>query len=163
MPNWCSNIIVLRSDEQNVNSFLDYLEKNQGKDWFNFFRSCPFEINENHDDWIEWALANWGCKWNCDAENWNLEEEGRAIAFWFDSPWGPPMELYKYIVSELKGIDKWDVSASFHETGMRYVGEFVEKKEYVYDYSDLKLLKNVPEHLLEEWDLKNLSEETENV
>ena len=38
------------------------------KDWFNFFLPTPTELKD--EGWYEWNVQNWGCKWNCDAQDW---------------------------------------------------------------------------------------------
>lgn len=154
MPNWCNNIVVVRSNKENISKLNEFLENNNGKEWFNFFRPLPEEL-QNGDGWYQWSVENWGCKWNCDAQNWAIEEDGKAISFWFDSPWGPPIQLYEFI-SHGYDNDSWDVSATFHEEGMGFVGEFVEGYEDTYEYSDLESLEDIPEHLIDEWNLHEM-------
>ena len=104
-----------------------------GKEWFDFVLPCPQELKDvgavsfhdkrneellekyGHQDWYSWSLENWGCKWNCDAQDWDRTDD--TITFWFDSPWGPPINLYDEMVNQ-----GFDVEAYYHEEGKAYVG-----------------------------------------
>ena len=151
MPNWCNNTIKVQATKERIDEFEKFLNENDGKDWFTHFRPLPEElINEG---WYEWSINNWGCKWNCDANNWERIDEN-TISFWFDSPWGPPLTLYEFMVDE-----EYDVRASYHEEGMAFVGEFVDGFDNCYEYEDLDSLDYIPEHLIEDWNLRDLLED----
>lgn len=150
MPNWCNNTITIRSNKKEIDRIEKFLNENEGKDWFTYFRPMPEALKEN--GWYEWSINNWGCKWNCDAQDWVREDE-ETISFWYDSPWGPPMTLYEYM-TELE----FDVRAMYHEEGMCFVGEFVDGFNDQYEYSDLESLEYIPEHLIEQWCLREMLE-----
>lgn len=154
MPNWCNNTIKVQATKERIDEFEKFLNENDGKDWFTHFRPLPEElINEG---WYEWSINNWGCKWNCDANDWQRIDEN-TISFWFDSPWGPPLALYEFMVDE-----EFDVRASYHEEGMAFVGEFVDGFDNCYEYEDLDSLDYIPEHLIEDWNLRDLLEDRMN-
>ena len=44
MPNWCNNTIEIEGTKEQIDKFVSFLEENNGKDWFNFFRPCPQEL-----------------------------------------------------------------------------------------------------------------------
>jgi len=155
MPNWCNNTIVIRADKNEIDNFEAFLNENEGKNWFDYFRPLPEGLNEN--SWYEWAISNWGCKWNCDAQDWS-REGNETISFWFDSPWGPPIALYEYMV-ELE----FDVDAMYHEESMCFVGEFVDGFDDYYEYRDLDSLEYIPEDLIEHWNLREMIEDREVV
>ena len=142
MPNWCNNSFKVEGDKESIDKFEAFLNEKNGKDWFDFFAPTPVELKE--DGWYEWNVSNWGCKWNCDAQDWT--RDGNTISFWFDSPWGPPVELYYKI--EQAGLT---VTAEYMEEGMRFVGEFVDGSDETYEYQDVEDLDNIPEHLVENW------------
>lgn len=114
------------------------------------------------DGWYEWNVENWGTKWNCDAQDWmkveNPNEDESSVTFWFDSAWAPPIALYEYI--ELS--TEFNVTASYHEEGMTFVGEFKDGSDDYYEYDDLESLEDIPEHIVDEWDLVTLLEERED-
>lgn len=154
MPNWCNNTIKVQATKERIDEFEKFLNENDGKEWFTYFRPLPEElVNEG---WYEWSINNWGCKWNCDANDWQRIDEN-TISFWFDSPWGPPLALYEFMVDE-----EFDVRASYHEEGMAFVGEFVDGFDNCYEYEDLDSLDYIPEHLIEDWNLRDLLEDRMN-
>ena len=151
MPNWCNNTIKVQATKERIDEFEKFLNENDGKEWFTHFRPLPEElVNEG---WYEWSINNWGCKWNCDANDWQRIDEN-TISFWFDSPWGPPLALYEFMVDE-----EFDVRASYHEEGMAFVGEFVDGLDNCYEYEDLDWLDYIPEHLIEDWNIRDLLED----
>jgi hypothetical protein len=153
MPNWCNNTFNVEGDKETIDKFETYLDEKNGKDWFDFFAPTPVELKE--DGWYEWNVSNWGCKWNCDAQDWS--RDGNTISFWFDSPWGPPVELYYKI--EQAGLT---VKAEYMEEGMRFVGEFVNGSDETYEYQDVEDLDNIPDHLVENWNLHDQFENWED-
>jgi len=175
MPNWCNNTFELVAPKEKVREFEFFLNEKNGKDWFDFFLPCPQELKDvgnvsfhhtneelekkyGHSDWYSWSVSNWGCKWNCDAQDWNVEdydEENLSIRFWFDSPWGPPTELYSFISQQ----EDLNVFANFHEEGMAFVGKFEYGDIEQYEYSDLDSLDGIPDDIIEEWNLREMLEE----
>jgi hypothetical protein len=181
MPNWCNNTVEIRAASEKIAEFEKFLDEKEGKDWFDFFAPCPQELKDvgnvslteksNEDlvekygygDWYSFGVGEWGCKWNCDAQDWSVEEleDGESvIKFWFDSPWGPPEELYSNIQSEKYG-EGWSVYAEWNEEGMQFVGYFDEGFGETYEYSDLESLDDVPEFLVESWNLRERMEDME--
>ena len=186
MPNWCSNTIEIEGTKEQINAFVSFLEEQNGKNWFNFFRPCPQELVDTvsgfvgedkqsvheaqqksniekygHADWHSWSIENWGTKWNCDAQDWmkieNPSEDQASVTFWFDSAWSPPIALYEFIESNFPIT----ITASYHEEGMGFVGEFTEGEDNYFEYEDLDDLGNIPEHIVEEWNLTELLEDRE--
>ena len=81
-------------------------------------------------------------------------EDVASVTFWFDSAWAPPIALYEYIELNSPLI----IKASYNECGMGFVGEFVDGSDDYYEYSDMDDLENIPEHLVEEWNLVEMLE-----
>lgn len=170
MPNWCSNNFELTGSKEQIDAFENFLVTNEGDDWFDFFLPTPAELKEtvspNRDDeqseillekygasdWYSWNVTNWGTKWNCNAIDWLREEN--TIRFWFDSAWAPPIALYTFLESE-----GYSVRATYYEPGMGFVGYFAEGFDDCYEYSDLESLDDVPEHLVEEYNIRESLEE----
>ena len=186
MPNWCSNTIEIEGTKEQINEFVSFLEEQNGKNWFNFFRPCPQELVDTvsgfvgedkqsvheaqqksniekygHADWHSWSIDNWGTKWNCDAQDWmkieNPSEDQASVTFWFDSAWSPPTALYEFIESNSEFI----VTASYLEEGMSFVGQFSGGMDECYEFSDLDSLEEIPEELVDEWNLVELVEQNE--
>lgn len=148
MPNWCNNTIEIRADKEMLDEFESFLKESDGKDWFTFFKPLPEHLKD--EGWYEWSIENWGCKWNCDAQDWKRVDEN-TISFWFDSPWGPPIALYE-TMTEMEYL----VEASYHEEGMAFVGEFVDGFNETYEYSDVDSLEDIPDHIVEQWNLREM-------
>ena len=114
-----------------------------------------------HADWHSWSIDNWGTKWNCDAQDWmkieNPSEDQASVTFWFDSAWSPPTALYEFIESNSEFI----VTASYLEEGMSFVGQFSGGMDECYEFSDLYSLEEIPEELVDEWNLVELVEQNE--
>ena len=170
MPNWCNNTITIRGEKEDIDRLESFLNENGGKEWFTFFRPLPSELQDTtasftaeqnqeliekygHSDWYSWSVENWGCKWNCDAQDWS--RDGDSISFWFDSPWGPPTELYSFISRDTD----FDVEAGYHEEGMCFVGRFFDGEDESYEYSDVGSLDDIPEDIVEDWNLREMLEE----
>jgi hypothetical protein len=169
MPNWCNNSIEIRGDKEQIDSFEKFLDENNGKEWFNFILPCPEELKNSEDDisegetkrlltekygysdWYSWSLDNWGCKWNCDTEYWQRDDD--VITFWFDSHWSPPLSLYDEM--EKQGFE---VIANYHEEGMCFVGRYSEGSEHTFEYSDLDSLEDIPVEIVEYWGLREMIE-----
>jgi hypothetical protein len=175
MPNWCNNTFELVGPKEKVREFEAFLDAGGGKEWFDFFLPCPQELKDvgnvsfahtneellkkfGHSDWYSWSIENWGCKWNCDAQDWTVEdydEQNLCIRFWFDSPWGPPIALYEHISTN----EDLNVFAGYHEEGMCFVGKFEYGCDESYEYSDLDSLDVIPEDIVEDWNLREMLEE----
>lgn len=175
MPNWCSNSVTITSNKDNIDKFEAFLNEKNGKEWFDFFLPCPEELRDvdspnkskdadallekyGHVDWYSWSVENWGTKWNCDSQDWN--RDGDSISFWFDSAWAPPTNLYEKIFGE-----GYEVEAYYLEEGMGFVGKYSDGADDYYEYTDSESLNDIPEDIVENWNLReNLEEwEAENI
>jgi hypothetical protein len=156
MPNWCSNTITISAEPKKIQEFVNFLEEKDGKNWFDFFRPTPESLKE--EGWYEWSVENWGTKWNADAQDWSITEDLSEVSFWFDSAWSPPIQLYNFMTENTD----FDVRAEYEEEGMGFVGRFVDGEDeyYEYDYDDLMSLDDIPEDLLENWNIREKIEES---
>jgi hypothetical protein len=170
MPNWCNNTVTVSGDTESIDKFEKFLDEKSGKEWFDFILPCPEELKNTeasfhkpsnevlvekygHSDWYTWSLEKWGCKWNCDAQDW--ERDGDTITFWFDSPWGPPITLYEEMENH-----GFNVEAYYHEEGMAFVGKFTtEYGDDNFEYSDLESLDDIPEDIVDYWGLREMIED----
>ena len=156
MPNWCNNTIEIEGTKEQINAFVSFLDEQNGKEWFTFFKPTPPELKE--EGWYEWNIENWGTKWNCDAQDWvkveNPNADESSVTFWFDSAWSPPTALYEFI----EATSTLNIKASYNEGGMGFVGEFVDGVDECFNYECLEDLDSIPEHLVDEW---NLAEQME--
>lgn len=174
MPNWCNNSVTIVGPKEKIQSFQKFLDDNNGKDWFDFFHPCPQELKDvggvsltekpneqliekyGYADWYSWSVDNWGTKWNCDAQDWS--SDGQSITFWFDSAWSPPIALYEFIEQD----EIFEVVADYLEEGMCFVGRYSDGQDESYEYSDVESLDDIPEEIVEEWDLRTRLEDWED-
>jgi len=155
MPNWCSNSLELTGPSDRIASIKADLESTKGENFFNIFVPDAVEA-EKEDDWYSYNVETYGCKWNCNAFSWDdtiLQDEltgQSSFSISFDSPWGPPIALYNTLLEQ-----GFEVSASYYESGMGFVGEFKNGEDTTYEISDESSLDNIPEDLVEYWDIRN--------
>lgn len=137
MPNHIKNILFVKGRKKNVEAFHDKvyrIEKNkEGNDViiFDFEKTvpmpasmhitCPAQNDEERKiyaenlakygagDWYEWALKNFGTKWNAyDAEEVQAIRGG--LIFRFHTAWSPPSQWLATTAKQfpkLKFIDYW--------------------------------------------------------
>ena len=77
----------------------------------------------------------------------------------FRSAWSPPVALYHVIEQD----NIFEVEAGYLEEGMGFVGRYSGGFDDYYEYSDLESLDDIPEEILEEWDLRSRMEEWEEM
>ncbi len=157
MPNWCYNKVEITSTPENIERFRVYLKNDDGKDWMSYFLPIPEAQKEN---WYNWNLENYGCKWNCVADSWEIDEKGEKIKFSFDSPWAPPSQFYERFY---ENYPNYDIKAYFHEEGTCLVGYFEDGFLEEFTYSDYEVdLDGIPDFLVEMFDLRHYITETED-
>ena len=151
MPNWCYNSATLHHDSKEViDGFEQELLKEDAQP-FNHLRPRPASEEEN---WYDWNINNWGCKWDVSMMDWEREDDN-TIVMHFDSAWSPPTTLYEYLETE-----GWTVRALYHEPGMGFAGRFEDGFDdyYNYDLSDRASVEELPEDIL---DYTNVLEEVD--
>ena len=83
------------------------------------------ELTEiGHFNQIDWAIANWGTKWNaCDPITEfhanPIYPNAHEILITFDTAWGPPEEFFDAFKKKFRGID---ISAFYREDGVQIAG-----------------------------------------
>jgi len=82
-------------------------------------------------DWYDWAIKNWGCKWNAD----NIHINDNFVMF--QTPWSPPIEW----ALEATRVYDVEIELYYEDEGYCFAGESVFKdgeeiKLEVYDDMD---------------------------
>lgn len=131
MPNYCQNFVTFtHSDPKMIERFTD-LESY--KYLFNAFVPMPEELKDTvspvverdqeliekhgYDNWYDWAVNNWGTKWDVPLSECNPYVEGNSITLNFDTAWGPPVSFYK----KMEGLG-FHVKGYYYEPGMMICG-----------------------------------------
>lgn len=135
MPNWCFNNLRVDGDNKaSLTAFRDWL----GADGFKLSKIAPLpaeldgttspnsEPNSDaskalrekygYDNWYDWQVANWGTKWDVEAE---VEDNDSLIFITFDSAWAPPCQA---IASLAKKFPSLSFTLVYDEPGMCFAG-----------------------------------------
>lgn len=148
MPNWCMNTVTLTSpDKKSATAFAKYLKEKDGKEWMSHFLPLP---EEQKEDWYNWNVTNFGCKWDCDT-GW--DRKSQTFVLNFDSAWAPPIAMYEHLVEE-----GWSVEAKYWEPGMAFTGKFSDGLEEYCDYGNGD---EIPEELDEYYGINEMLAEQE--
>ena len=125
MPNWCTNLVRITGCCEDIQELSEWLEAHKGRGWFDYFYPMPTDLPET--GWIDWAIENWGVKWNPDAEDIEvyLSEDESSIEFRSQTAWGPPIRFYDRIHTD-----------TFYGIQVGYVGEFEESAGWFQDGVD---------------------------
>ena len=134
MPNWCSNILTVKTENlDQIRELIHRIDNEQNL--IDFFIPMPLELEDTTaptqepnqallekygvDNWYDWQLANWGCKWgDCDTTYvYDKEHTPNTITFNFSTPWGPSVPLYNAMrEAGFNGVMYW------YEPGMMFCG-----------------------------------------
>ncbi len=87
MPNWVyNNVTVVAADDTVIAKVKAAVQGAETP--FDFNRIIPRPAEEEQD-WYNWNIANWGCKWGAsDVEV--AEETHSQISYYFSTPWSSP-------------------------------------------------------------------------
>ncbi len=155
MPNWCSNSLQITAPAEKIAEIKEQLDKTNGENFFDIFVKNAKDAGKE-EDWYDYNLEHYGCKWNCTANDWDVESgDGTTITISFDSPWGPPTQLFETIQS----LPGHSVYASYFEPGMCLVGEYNDGSSDDYDYGGADsstIYEHVPDHLVDCWGIHDM-------
>lgn len=122
MPNWCSNSLFVRGEKEQVLAFRNAAiglspEKEKIQDLsFDALVPMPKEFLED-DRWYDWAIANWGCKWDCDMLNFNQTPE--ELVYVFSTAWNQPEEFVQNVSRQFPELLFY---LEYSEPGMDFAG-----------------------------------------
>ena len=133
MPNWCSNRVEVYAEAEDIKKFREYVSSENSLFSFNKIKPIPEELEDTTspsgepnvdlinkygvDNWYDWCTNNWGVKW--DVGDVELEEGEDYLTYNFDTPWGPPEEIYTILNAEFPDMN---ISWFFDEPGMQMAG-----------------------------------------
>ena len=137
MPNWCMNDVSMHGSKEHTKLFLSEFcdEDPNGTGMYRlvYQKISPvgeYDKDETNFNQIQAQSAAWGCKWDMsdyafaiEEETWN-DKEYINLEGSYDTPWGPPYEIYDKIVEIIEERD-WDIEIDewfFKEPGMRLAG-----------------------------------------
>ena len=137
MPNWCNNTITIQGPTDTLKPLWDEANKTG---LLNAIKPMPAALEgttspapkegepqplvDGFDNWYDWRVSNWGCKWDVDTEGLEYEDNGdgtASISGHFESPWGPPIEAYNTFCDDM---DNCSLEAFYEEGGMDFAGHY---------------------------------------
>ena len=163
MPNWCANNAEFNNDDvaevAKLEAHLKFLDEKKSNDnieagLFGYFIPRPPEEEES---WYEWNISNWGTKWEASIYSWEKLNDN-SIRINFDTAWAPPTAFYEF----LAGNTEWYVTATYWEPGMGFVGRNCAGDDEYYQYSNAEEVEDIPEELIEEYNLRDQFEDEED-
>ena len=173
IPNWCECLLKMYGPREEL---LNFINKAKGVDEegentilsLNKFVPMPKELDGTTappdkvnpqlikkygaDNWYDWNIRNWGCKWNINPDSIYSNVEGlfhvsvqgevikskkvRMVYYSFDTPWSPPEKAIKTIgrmFPKLKFVlEYWEGGACFQGKLVIKNGRIIEDKCYDY-------------------------------
>jgi hypothetical protein len=156
MPNWCSNILKVTGDADEIRNFVvgatdDYNNLSILERYLPVppaFTADPVVDSDAQDIFIpltedsyNWRMKNWGVKWP-ESEAKIIKREEDIAVIGFSTPWAPPVEG---IINISKSFLSLSFLLAFHEDGMGFagvahiaLGQLVKE----YNFSDLLTWRN---------------------
>jgi len=147
MPNWCNNTITLTGPKAKItkiyekakedNAFLQQLYP-MPEALEDTTSPAPKEgkvqpLVDGHDNWYDWRVDNWSTKWDVDADNLELSEDGTTITGWFDSAWAPPIGAYEKFLEQNEDCS---IKSYYYEGGMDFAGCWEDFNDAMITVSD---------------------------
>ena len=152
MPNWCNNDLQISNEDtskiDSIEKFLKEFDANKDQDKTGLLH---FLITNPTGEWdYSWSVENWGTKWDIQLYDWNRTDEN-TISLSFDSAWSPPIAAYDTLTEE-----GYDIYANYLEEGMGFVGMHSDgfDQSFEFDYEDISKLDDIPEEIIEHWNLR---------
>ena len=122
MPNWCSNTIYLDHNKDELIRAENALKRGEFMEEF-----LPMPEGE---DWLRWRTANWGTKWDVEADM--IEYKDSTLIATYDSAWSPPIMFYHH----LRRLG-FEVKALYFEPDQEFCGIFEDGHDGYYQLSNL--------------------------
>ena len=109
MPNWCSNHLTVKGENEEVQRFKENAvghnpwskPLDDGKPSpLNFHSLVPvpaYVLEQSYEKaGYDWECKEWGCRWGaCEAEL--VDDNGCELFYSFDTAWAPPIAFLKHL------------------------------------------------------------------
>ena len=142
MPNWCNNSITIQGSTDTIKPLWEEANR-KDSGLLNAMVPMPKALRgttsptpeegqpgykgpqpkiDGYDNWYNWAIDNWGTKWDTDNEGLEFTDNGDGtsqISGWFESAWAPPIEAYNKFLDDMDGCS---IYATYEEGGMDFAG-----------------------------------------
>lgn len=178
MPNHCMNYLDVTGQYKDVLKFIletHGIDKNDGEPHYKllFEKISPTPIKEDGDiieEWYDWRLKNWGCKWDCYDEFGSLNinektinvdsskfnpiylnegvinrEDEAEYSIGFCTAWAPPIAIYNSIAERYKDLDL-KIKVQYDEGGCAFAGHILYHKGEVLEDVYVDVSNNAVEY-----------------
>jgi hypothetical protein len=171
MPNWCNNTLTLSHPDK---AMMEKAIEATRTGFLQGLIPCPEELTETtkgyladpyqkrllevtqqlnieffgHPTWYEWAIENWGTKW--DVTDIEGVTEPDCFHIVFDSAWSPPIRAYEKL-HEMG----FKIHAYYYESGCAFCGEWKDGEDHEYPLPETikELVKQVPQNIIDEFNI----------
>ena len=103
----------------------EYKKKHSDSEWMIGTLPITQEYSDELDakygdnNWYDWCINNWGVKWDCADGTITEEFADLELTYRFDTPWGPPQEIYNSLEARFPKIH---IQWFWDEPGMEQAG-----------------------------------------
>lgn len=122
MPNWCTNVLAVSGNDDDLTAFLTALggtDPDKPRLSFNALVPMPAEMNDG-DAWYGWRLEHWGTKWDLsDDDDQNVQLTDTDVSWQFDTAWGPPEVWLRTVAQRFPALT---FQLAYDEPGMDFSG-----------------------------------------
>lgn len=155
MPNWVENYVSIVGPEETISTIKEQLAQPSKRPYTDFRNNnvvlwdewiSPFQLwnivspknlgtyalpcpNNHKDNWYDWNVRNWGCKWEAK-EVVATQSEPNRIVYIFETPWSAPIEGLLTLAKNYPAITitlRWNEEQGFgQELDITYNG--IDKK-----------------------------------
>lgn len=124
MPNWCDNRVYIEAPPAEIEAIIAAVQNDGDKKLLNYLRPEPEhgpDVVGEMPNWWNWRIANWGTKWEVQAEIISHSVADGWINLAFESAWSPPIDaLYHW---EAQSPENRGFDIRYIEWGMMFCGE----------------------------------------
>lgn len=122
MPNWCSNFISIEGSKENIKLIKRMLDTREGnKGIFETLIGRDETITKEMYDnggWYESNIQRYGCKWDINFDDVEIQIDDESICFNCDTAWSPPTNFCTTL-SEMYNVK---VRCEYEENGCDFAG-----------------------------------------
>lgn len=115
MPNWCVNSVEMSGPNQEIENL--WSQMTSGSDIPQPMNCLPIPEHFERDGWYEWAIANWGTKWDMDVSSYHNDKGYIALTGY--TAWSPCLALWEHLSRLYPSVT---ITTTFYEEGMDFVG-----------------------------------------
>lgn len=58
------------------------------------------EVGDTENNWYQWNLNNWGCKWDCSDVYLEIEGDYDELIYTYNTPWSIPLEAMRAMAEQ---------------------------------------------------------------